>query len=156
MNIRGNRVVLFAASWLFLLIGHAVASEAEPEPKVEPVTFQRAIELALKHSTAIAIADLDQRRAERGYAEARAAYTPQVNIGAGLGYSSESPHYPQEASRLCEPLLLSHPGPPLGSHHNQSEWASALPSSSHPEWTRVHGPPGQKSRHLVHQGRELL
>src|SRR5436309_12759747 len=87
MNIRGNRVVLFAASWLFLLIGHAVASEAEPEPKVEPVTFQRAIELALKHSTAIAIADLDQRRAERGYAEARAAYTPQVNIGAGLGYS---------------------------------------------------------------------
>src|SRR5437588_10839151 len=87
MNIRGNRIVVLAISCLLFLIGHAVASEAEPEPKVEPVTFQRAIELALKHSTAIAIADLDQRRAERGYAEARAAYTPQVNIGAGLGYS---------------------------------------------------------------------
>ena len=79
--------IAFCACLLMLVTVGQAKAEPEPEPKAELLTFQRAIELALKNSTTIAIADLDQRRAERSYAEARAPYIPQLSVGAGLGYS---------------------------------------------------------------------
>jgi outer membrane protein TolC len=87
MRIPKNPTILFAALCALFSASLAVAADPEPEPKVELLTFQRAVELALKHSTGMAIADLDERRAQRSYSEARAAYTPQVSVGAGLGYS---------------------------------------------------------------------
>src|SRR5438874_7662676 len=83
--MRFHRMQAACTGLLLLIVTQCPA--AEPEPKTEPLTFQRAVELALKNSAAIAIADLDQRRAERGLSEARAAYTPQLMAGAGLGYS---------------------------------------------------------------------
>jgi outer membrane protein TolC len=53
----------------------------------EPVPLKRVVELALTHSTGAAIAAADQQRAEASYRELRDGYIPQVNIGAGLGYS---------------------------------------------------------------------
>jgi outer membrane protein TolC len=53
----------------------------------EPVSLKRVVELALTHSTGAAIAAADQQRADAGYRELRNAYIPQVNVGAGLGYS---------------------------------------------------------------------
>lgn len=86
MSFRRMHIAFCACLLMLVTVGQAKA-EPEPEPKAELLTFQRAIELALKNSTTIAIADLDQRRAERSYAEARAPYIPQLSVGAGLGYS---------------------------------------------------------------------
>jgi outer membrane protein TolC len=53
----------------------------------EPVPLKRVVELALTHATGAAIAAADQQRAQADYRELRNGYIPQVNIGAGLGYS---------------------------------------------------------------------
>lgn len=57
----------------------------------EEVTFRRAVELALKNSTTMAIADADQRRAQQGYLETRNQFLPQMVLGSGLGYSHGFP-----------------------------------------------------------------
>jgi len=53
----------------------------------EPVSLKRVVELALSHATGAAIAAADEKRAAFGYQELRNNYIPQVNSGAGLGYS---------------------------------------------------------------------
>jgi len=53
----------------------------------QPVTLRQALELALKHAAAPAIAADDEQRAFAGYRELRNNYVPQVTAGAGLGYS---------------------------------------------------------------------
>ena len=53
----------------------------------EPVPLKRVVELALTHASGAAIAAADQQRADAGYSEVRNNYIPQVNAGAGLGYS---------------------------------------------------------------------
>src|SRR5512140_697229 len=53
----------------------------------QPVPFRKAIDLALRHSGTMAIADADRQKAYESYAEARSMYTPQVTLGSGLGYS---------------------------------------------------------------------
>lgn len=53
----------------------------------EPIPLKRVVELALTHATGAAIAAADQQRAEASYRELRNGYIPQINIGAGLGYS---------------------------------------------------------------------
>lgn len=53
----------------------------------EPVAFRRIVELALKHSNTVAIANADNAKAEQVVAEARRMYIPQVTLGSGLGYS---------------------------------------------------------------------
>ncbi len=53
----------------------------------DPLSFRRAIELALQHSGVMGIATMNQWRAEQVYKEARANYIPQITIGSGLGYS---------------------------------------------------------------------
>src|SRR5215471_12168795 len=53
----------------------------------ETLPFQRAVELALAHSTGSAIAGADVQRAFASYRELRNSYSPVVMVGSGLGYS---------------------------------------------------------------------
>ena len=53
----------------------------------ESLPLQRAIELALAHSTASAIASADVQRTYASYREIRNNYLPQLIVGSGLGYS---------------------------------------------------------------------
>src|SRR5580693_9355862 len=57
----------------------------------EPVTLQQAVELALKHATGISIAAEDQQHASASYRELRNSYIPQLNAGAGIGWSDGFP-----------------------------------------------------------------
>ncbi len=53
--------------------------------QAESLTLQRAVELALSHSTASAAAAADVQRAMAAYREAHNQYIPQFVIGSGLG-----------------------------------------------------------------------
>jgi outer membrane protein TolC len=53
----------------------------------EPLPLQRAVQLALSHSTASGAASADEQRAFASYHEARNQYLPQVVVGSGLGAS---------------------------------------------------------------------
>ncbi|HSZ60388.1 MAG TPA: TolC family protein [Terriglobales bacterium] len=57
----------------------------------EPLPLERAIRLALTHSTTSAIASADVQRALASYRELHSAYIPQVYIGSGLGYTYNYP-----------------------------------------------------------------
>jgi len=65
---------------LFLLVG-------APMLVAEPLPLQRAVQLALSHSTATGAASADEQRAFASYHEARNQYLPQVILGSGLGAS---------------------------------------------------------------------
>ncbi len=58
-----------------------------PRSQAEPLPLDRAIRLALAHSTSAAIADTDVQRALASYREIHDNYVPQVFLGSGLGYS---------------------------------------------------------------------
>src|ERR1039458_3576708 len=70
---------LFALSALILL--RATIAPAESLP------LERAIRLALSHSTTTAIASADVQRAVASYRELRNHFIPQLVLGSGLGYS---------------------------------------------------------------------
>src|SRR6202167_355530 len=53
----------------------------------EPLTLHHAVELALSHATGIDIAAADQQHASASYRELRNSYIPQLNAGAGIGWS---------------------------------------------------------------------
>ncbi|MGA8501532.1 MAG: TolC family protein [Candidatus Sulfotelmatobacter sp.] len=57
----------------------------------EPVTLHQAVELALKHATGMSIAADDQQHAAAAYRELRNSYIPQLNAGAGIGWSDGFP-----------------------------------------------------------------
>ncbi len=57
----------------------------------QQLTFHRAIELAVKNSTSMAIAKVDENRSQQGYLEARNLFLPQMNVGSGLAYSNGFP-----------------------------------------------------------------
>ena len=61
------------------------------EAAAEPLPFRRAIELALQHGGATAIAEAEQVRAQQAYLELRNLYLPQVVVGSGLGYTDGFP-----------------------------------------------------------------
>jgi outer membrane protein TolC len=71
-----NLLALFAAVSI-----SATSGEAEPLP------LERAIRLALAHSTGSAIATADVQRAFASYRELRNNYLPQLVVGSGLGWS---------------------------------------------------------------------
>src|SRR6202167_1022216 len=56
-----------------------------------PVTLRQVVELALKHATAISITAADQQHAFASYRELRNSYIPQLNAGAGIGWSDGFP-----------------------------------------------------------------
>ncbi len=55
--------------------------------EAEPLPLERAIRLALAHSTASAIATADVQRAFASYRELRNNYLPTIFVGSGLGWS---------------------------------------------------------------------
>ncbi len=57
----------------------------------EPLPLERAIRLALTHSTTSAIASADVQRALASYRELHNAYIPQLYVGSGLGYTYNYP-----------------------------------------------------------------
>jgi outer membrane protein TolC len=59
--------------------------------QAEPLPLERAIRLALKHSTSSAIANADVQRALASYRELRNNYLPQLFVGSGLGYTYGNP-----------------------------------------------------------------
>jgi len=79
--LRSTNLLAFFAAVLVLLLTIATRGEAEPLP------LERAIRLALTHSTASAIATADVQRAFASYREIRNNYLPQIFVGSGLGWS---------------------------------------------------------------------
>ncbi len=73
-----NLLALFAAVLLIMMMT-ATRGAAEPLP------LERAIRLALAHSTSSAIADADVQKAFASYRELRNNYLPQLFAGSGLG-----------------------------------------------------------------------
>jgi outer membrane protein TolC len=59
--------------------------------RAEPLPLERAIRLALTHSTGSAIASADVQRALGSYRELHDAYIPQLYLGSGLGYTYNYP-----------------------------------------------------------------
>jgi outer membrane protein TolC len=57
----------------------------------EPISLRHAVELALQHATGISITNADQKHAAASYRELRNSYIPQLNVGAGIGYTDGFP-----------------------------------------------------------------
>lgn len=72
---------------IHLLMLSATVFTGERQAIGESLPLQRAIELALAHSTATAIASADLQRTYASYREIRNNYAPQLMVGSGLGYS---------------------------------------------------------------------
>jgi outer membrane protein TolC len=53
----------------------------------EQLPLKRAVELALAHSTTMAVSQIDEQRAFASYHEVRNQYLPQLTVGSGLGKS---------------------------------------------------------------------
>ena len=51
----------------------------------EPVPLAKVVQLALTHSTTMAVASEDEQRAYAGYREVKDQYIPQLTVGSGLG-----------------------------------------------------------------------
>ena len=58
-----------------------------PRSLAEPLPLERAIRLALAHSTSSAIAGADVQRTFASYRELRNNYVPQIVAGSGLGWT---------------------------------------------------------------------
>ena len=70
---------------LFVLLTALLIVSSRVE--AEPLPLERAIRLALSHSTSSAIADADVQRAFASYRELRNNFVPQIVAGSGLGYT---------------------------------------------------------------------
>ncbi|MFY9948268.1 MAG: TolC family protein [Candidatus Sulfotelmatobacter sp.] len=57
----------------------------------EPLTMRHAVELALQHANGIAMSAADEQHASASYRELRNSYIPQLNAGAGIGWSDGFP-----------------------------------------------------------------
>jgi outer membrane protein len=64
------------------LIFVSIAASAQ-----ESLPFRRAIELALAHSTELAISQADEGRAKGYYREARFTFIPKATVGSDIGYA---------------------------------------------------------------------
>jgi len=76
MKFRFNLLVVSTTLLLAAICAHG-----------ETLPLARAIQLALAHSTASAVANADVQRAFAAYREVRNSYIPQLVVGSGLGYS---------------------------------------------------------------------
>ncbi len=83
MILRLQRRLRFLHLLAFLAAMLTVAMRAH----AEPLPLERAIRLALAHSTVSAIADADVQKAFATYRELRDGYVPQLTVGSGLGWS---------------------------------------------------------------------
>jgi outer membrane protein TolC len=91
MNSQLPRRLRFMKLLAFLATVLSTILLAEPLGHAEPLPLERAVRLALAHSTTSAIADADVQRAYASYRELHSAYIPQLYIGSGLGYTYNYP-----------------------------------------------------------------
>jgi outer membrane protein TolC len=70
-----------------LLILSVAALIGQQLAHADPLPLQRAIELALTHSTAATVANADLQRSYASYRDIRNSYLPQLLVGSGLGWS---------------------------------------------------------------------
>jgi outer membrane protein TolC len=70
-----------------ILLSVAVTIFATPSHAAEPLAFRRAIDLALRHSTTMAIASADTQRAHAAVQAGRNLFLPRVDIGSGLAWT---------------------------------------------------------------------
>src|SRR5438105_5496655 len=78
------RVFVGISAFFILLVGLPLTASAVGQ---EALPFRRAIELALSHSSEMAVSQADEARAYRTYLEARNSYIPQAAIGSDVGYA---------------------------------------------------------------------
>ena len=79
-------IALFSAVPVFLFLFLILLMTA-PRSLAEPLPLERAIRLALAHSTSSAIAGADVQRTFASYRELRNNYVPQIVAGSGLGWT---------------------------------------------------------------------
>jgi len=72
---------------LLALLSAVFVFTTAPLSEAEPLPLDRAIRLALAHSTSSAIASADVQRAFASYRAIHDNYVPQLLIGSGLGWS---------------------------------------------------------------------
>ena len=75
-------LVLQSLSVLFLYLAMAGTAVAQ-----ESLSFRRALELAVAHSSEMALSGADEIRAYQTYLEARNSYVPQLSVGSNVGYA---------------------------------------------------------------------
>jgi outer membrane protein TolC len=79
-NIRYIRIVLMG----LLAIRSAAVGQ-------EPLSFSRAVELAVAQSSQMALSHADEIRAYQTYLEARDSYIPKIAVGSDVGYAHGFP-----------------------------------------------------------------
>src|SRR5208283_2306940 len=79
-------IALFSAVPVFVFLFLILLMTA-PRSLAEPLPLERAIRLALAHSTSCAIAGADVQRTFASYRELRNNYVPQIVAGSGLGWT---------------------------------------------------------------------
>jgi len=83
-NRKSAFVALLTLALLTICATYAEAQETT-------LTLRHAVELAQKKSASAVIADTDQKIAENSVEQIRGLFLPQVNVGAGIGYSRGFP-----------------------------------------------------------------
>lgn len=91
-----------------------------------PLEFRRAVELAARHSAAVAMATADQEKARAAYLELRSMYLPQVVVGSGLGYTAGFPLSMEGAApsifNVTSQQFLINPAQKWLARSAQSQW----------------------------------
>ncbi len=83
MTFRLPQWLRFTSLLALLTAGFMAATRSQ----AEPLPLQRAIRLALAHSTSSAIANADVQRTYASYRELRNSYIPQLTLSSGLGWT---------------------------------------------------------------------
>ncbi len=113
----------------FMTIGMvAVAMTATPG-HAESLPLERAIRLALSHSTASAIANAEVQRAFASYQEVRDNYVPQLIVGSGVGYTYGYPlsiegNAPALANAVTQAMIFN-PAQRQFMNAAKTEWLTA-------------------------------
>jgi outer membrane protein TolC len=78
---------IFSRQFVQLLVAATMAMALVLPARAQDFTLQRAIQLALTHSTATGASAADQMHAYEAYMEARNSFIPQVTVGSDVGYA---------------------------------------------------------------------
>lgn len=78
---------IFSRQFVQLLMAAGAVIAPVLPARAQDFTLQRAIQLALAHSTATGASTADQMHAYEAYMEARSGFIPQVTVGSDVGYA---------------------------------------------------------------------
>lgn len=78
---------MFSGQWARWLLAAGAAAALVLPARAQEFTLQRAIQLALTHSTAAGASAADQLHAYESYMEARNSFIPQMTVGSDVGYA---------------------------------------------------------------------